>query len=119
MKELAMLNQNKINFHTHNKTLVKSCVQLYHEFWKRRCVVLYDPKEQMKVLQDEVLNILEKASKEEMKGLKTHVEVHAINVINESVDEMVLWVKCTRVFKSIAINILHQDMPNMLNARVT
>ena len=42
----------------------------------------------MKVLTDDVSNIMEEASKEDVGGLKRHVEVHAINDNNASVDDM-------------------------------
>ena len=85
-----MENQNRINFHAHDKALVKSCVHFYHDSWKRRHVALHDPEVQMKVLQDEVLNMLEEENKEEVEGLKIHVEVHDMNDNNASVDEIVL-----------------------------
>ena len=76
--------------------LVQSCVQCYHECWKRRCVALYNPEVQIKVLKDEVLNTLEYTSKEEVEGLKIYVEVHKMNAKNVSVDEMLLLVRGTR-----------------------
>ena len=57
-------------------------------------------KRMIEAPQDEVLNILEEASKEEVEGLKRHVEVHAFNVNNASVDEMLLWVRSAKVFRS-------------------
>ena len=39
VKECAIENQSRIIFHQHNKVLVKSCVQCYHECWKRMCGV--------------------------------------------------------------------------------
>ena len=45
-------------------------------------MVLYDPEVQIKLFKDEVLNIMEEASKDEVEGLKIYVEVHAMNVKN-------------------------------------
>ena len=81
--------------------------------------MLRDPDVKTKVLQDELLNMLEHVSKEEVKGLKRYVEVHAINVNNASSYEMLLWVRIVMVFKSRARKSAHQDSRNMLNARVT
>ena len=64
VKKWIMRNQGRINFHQHNKLLVKSCVQHYHEVWKCGCVLLHNPEVQMKVLKDKVLNMMEKASKD-------------------------------------------------------
>ena len=51
-------------------------------------MVLHNPEAQIKVLKDEVLNILEEASKEEVKGLKRYFELHTMNVINVPVNEI-------------------------------
>ena len=55
-----------MNFHQHNKMLVKRCIQCHHDCWKLRCVVLHDPEVQIKVLKDELLSIMEDASKDEV-----------------------------------------------------
>ena len=83
-----MLNQKRIKFHSHNKVIVKSCVEHYHECWKRRCLVLHKPEMQKKVLKEEVLAVIEEASKEEAYGLRRCVEVHSVNVNISSVEEM-------------------------------
>ena len=41
MKEWEMENQNRIIFHSHDKVLVKGCVQHHQECWKRICVVFH------------------------------------------------------------------------------
>ena len=74
--------QSMINFHQCNKVLIKSCIQYYHECWRRRCVGLHNPEVKMKVLKDRVMTIMEGESKEEAQGLKIHVEVDTINVNN-------------------------------------
>ena len=61
VKEWAMGNHNNVNFHAHNKALVKSCVKFYCECWKRICIVLQNPEMQRKVLKEEVLVITEEA----------------------------------------------------------
>ena len=64
-------NETHFYFHQHDKILVQSCLKYHHKRWKRRCVVLHNPEVQIKVLKDELLNILEEVSKEEVEGLKT------------------------------------------------
>ena len=80
--------------------------------------MLHKLEVQIKVLKDEVLNILEDESTEEVEGLKSYVEVHTMNVNNASVDEILLWVRSERSFKRISGNSVHQDMRNMLNVRL-
>ena len=82
VKEWVMGNQGRIDFPQCNTVVVKICVQHYHECQKRRCVALHNPKVQIEKLKDEVLNIMEEASKDEVEGLKIYVEVHAMNVKN-------------------------------------
>ena len=69
-KEWVMVNQRRINFHRYNKVLVESCAHNCHECWKCVCVVMCNPEVQIKVLKNEVLNILQAASIEKAKGLK-------------------------------------------------
>ena len=69
-------HQGRINFLQHNKVLVQSCAQHYHECWTRRCVVLCEPEVQIKVLKDEVLHIFEEENKEEVGGLKRRRSTH-------------------------------------------
>ena len=45
------------------KVFVKCYVHFYHEFWKTRCAVLRNPEVQKNVLKEEVLVIMEEASK--------------------------------------------------------
>ena len=59
-----------------------------NEGWKRRCAALHGLEVQKKVLKDEVLAIIEEASKEEVGGLRRHVEVHNMNVNVASMEEM-------------------------------
>ena len=62
---------------------------------------------------------MEEAIKEEMERLKRYVEVYVINVNNASVDDILLWVRSARVFKSRSRKSTYQDSRNMLNTRVT
>ena len=112
-----MGNKGKIKFRQHNKVLVQSCVQYYHECWKRRCVVLHNPEVQKKVLKEESLKIMVEACKEEVEGLRRYVAVHKINLNAASVDEILSWVRSVRVFKKRACKSEHQDIRKMLNAR--
>ena len=45
------------------KVFVKCYVHFYHEFWKTRCAVLRNPEVQKNLLKEEVLVIMEEASK--------------------------------------------------------
>lgn len=63
VKKLAMENQNRINFHSHDKVLLKSCVEFYHECCKRRCIVLCNLEAQNKVLQKKHWQLQEKKVK--------------------------------------------------------
>ena len=117
-KEWVMGNKGRIDFHQQNKVLVQICIQCYHECWKRRCVVLHDLEVRITLLKDEVLNILEDASKEEVEELKTYVELHTMNVNNASVDEIMLWVRSVRVFKRKSGKSVHQDMRSIMNVIV-
>ena len=64
VKEWAIGNHNISKLHVHNKVLVKSCVHLYHEFWKIRRIMLHKLEVQQKVLQEEVEVIMEETNKE-------------------------------------------------------
>ena len=70
MKEWIVSNQKWIGFKSCSKVICKMCVQYDHECWKRRFVVLHEPEVQRKVLQDEVLSIIEEASKVLVEGLR-------------------------------------------------
>ena len=59
-----MGNHNINKLHAPNKVLVKSCVNFYHECWKRKCIVLHDPEVQQKVLKEEVEVMIEEENKE-------------------------------------------------------
>ena len=70
-----------------------------HECWKKRCVVLHEPEVQSKVLQNQVLAIVQALRKEEAVGLREFSEVHSMNAHEISVEEMLLWVRSVRIFK--------------------
>ena len=97
-----MENQNSINFHSHDKVLVKCCVECYHKCWKRRCVALHNLEVQKKVLKEEALDIMEDASKQELKWLRRYVEVHRLNLNVVSVEQMSSWVRSAAVIKNRA-----------------
>ena len=77
-----------MNFHLHNKVLIKNCVKHYHDCWKRRCVVLHSLEVQRKVLKEDVLAMMEEGSKHEVIGLRRHVEVHKMNENEVTIEEM-------------------------------
>ena len=119
VKEWVMGNDNNINFHTCNKVLVKSSVTFYHDYWKRRCVVLHEPQFQIKALKEEVLVIMDEAEKDVIKGLSGYVQIHRLNVNEASLDELLSWVRSARVFKKRAGRNESQNIRNMLNATIT
>ena len=118
-KEWVIVNQERINFHHNSELLVKSFAKHYHECWKCRCVVLHAPEVQIKSLKDEVLSVIEEASKHETKRLKRYIEVRTMNVNNESACGIILWVRSARVCKTRARKSTHEEMRNMLNVRLT
>ena len=81
-----MGNNNNIDFYPHSKSLVKSCIHVYHECWKRRCMVLHNQELQHNVLKEEVSAIMEETSKEEIEALNRYFQIHKINS-NEAFSE--------------------------------
>ena len=73
---------------------------------------------QRKVLQDEVLLIVEAASREEVEWLRRHVTMHSMNVNEASAEEILSWVRSIKAFKKIHSNNKNQDVQNMLMAKV-
>ena len=63
MKEWVVSNHKPIYFKLYNKVVVKMCVENFSECSKRRYIVLHEPEVQRKILQDEVLAIVEEESK--------------------------------------------------------
>ena len=59
--------------------------------------------------------IKKEANKEEIEGLRRHVQIHEINSNDASTEEMFSWTRSVRVFKSRALKSEDQDMRNMTN----
>ena len=59
VKERIVNNGECVSFHTHNKILIKYCVNFYVECWKRRCVRLHSLEAQMQVLKEDAIALLE------------------------------------------------------------
>ena len=114
----VMENINSVNFHPHNKVLIAHFVKYYYECWKIRCVVLHSLDVKKKLLKEDILEILEEASKDEVVGLRRHAEVHKMNDNNGIISKMVSWVRSERLFERRATKSVHKDMINMTNARV-
>ena len=117
VKEWIVHNEECVNFHTCDKILIKCCVQFYVECWKRRCVRLHSSEVQMKVLKEDAIELLDNARKDEVKGLKRHVEVHRIEVNEATNDELLCWIMSVRSFKKRAKKNVHQDIRNAMNMR--
>ena len=64
--------------------------------------MLHESEVQKKVSQDKVLEIVEEVSKEDIAGLRRHVEVRSLNVNGASVEEIASWVRSVRLFKKMA-----------------
>ena len=77
----------------------------------------HEQEEQKKVLQDEVLSIVEESIKEEVSGLRRCVEVHSSSVNEASVEQMMSWVRSVGMFKKRYSKIKNQDIRKMLMAR--
>ena len=59
VKEWIAGNGHGVNFHNHNKILIKSCMHFYVECWKRRCIRLHSPEIQMKLLKEDAIALLD------------------------------------------------------------
>ena len=118
VKEWVVGNEYGVNLHNYNNILIKCCVQFYVECWKRRCIRLHSPEVQMKVLKEDAIVLLDDSRKDEVKGLKRHVEVNRIDVNEATNDQLVSWIKSVRIFKKRAKKNVHQDIRNMMNMRL-
>ena len=79
---------------------------------------LHNSEVQKNVLKEEVLVIMEEASKEEIEGLSRHLQIYKINSNEASTEEFLSWVRSVRVFKKRSRKSEYQDMRNMLNVIV-
>ena len=98
MKDWTVGNEDCVSFHTHDKILTKGCVQFHEVCWKRRRSRLSAPEVQMKVLKQGAISLLEDARKDEVKGLKRHVEVSRIEASEATSDELLSWIKSMGIF---------------------
>ena len=118
VKEWIVGNECGVNFHNYNEILTKCCGQFHVECWKRRCVRLHSPEVQMKVLKEDAIALLDNARKDEVKGLKRHVEVNSMDVNEATNDQLVSWIKSVRIFKKRAKKNVHQDIRSVMNMRL-
>ena len=114
----AIDTYNIVNFYPYNKGLIENFIKNYHDYCKRRCIVLHSTDGQRKVLKEDALTKIEEASMYEVVGLKIHVEFHKMNVSNATIEDMLSRVRSTRVYKRIVIKRVNQCIRNMMNARV-
>ena len=70
------------------------------------------------MLKEDVLAIIEEASKDEVVGLRRHVEFHKMDVNDAIVEEILSWVRSIRVFKRRATKSVNRYIRNMMNVRV-
>ena len=56
----------------------------------------------MKVLKEDAIVLLDDARKDEVKVLKTHVEVNRVEVNEATNDQLLSWIKSLRIFKKRA-----------------
>ena len=61
------------------------------------------PEVQKNVLKEEALVIMGEASKEEIEGLSSHVQIYKIKSNEASLEELLSWVRSARVFKKRAL----------------
>ena len=59
MKEWITGNGHGVNFHNHNKILIKCCVHFNVECWKRKCIRLYSLEMKIKVLKEDAIALLD------------------------------------------------------------
>ena len=66
---------------------------------------MHDPEELRKLLKDEVLIIIEEAEKDVINGLRRHVQIHKLSVNEVSIEELLSWVRSSRVLKREQVKI--------------
>ena len=54
VKEWIDVNEGKVDFHGHNRVLIKICVSFYHECWKSRYIVLHLEEYKTNILRKQV-----------------------------------------------------------------
>ena len=79
------------------------------------CVVLHNPEVKKMVLKEEVLVIIEETEKDTIKGLSRQVQIHKLNLNEALTEDLLSWVRSTRVFKKRAGQNKSQDIRNMFN----
>ena len=89
------------------------CVNLYHDCWKKRCVVLHDPSMQFIGLKNEIERAKEKYLNGSTEELKKYVDVHKIDENSTDSIHMLLWVKSERDFIKSAKKRVKQNIRNL------
>ena len=113
VKELVMIPQKSVKFNPHNRVLIVMCVNLYHDCWKKRCVVLHDPSMQLIGLKNEIERAKEKYLNGSTEELKKYVDVHKIDENSTDSIHMLLWVKSERDFIKRAKKRVKQNIRNL------
>ena len=79
-------------------------------------MLLHDPEVKEKVSKEEKLAITEESSKEEVEGLRRHVEVYKMSLIATLAEEILSWIRSVSVLKKGECKSEHQIIRNMLNS---
>ena len=74
------------------------------------------PDAQKKELKEDALATIEEASKDQVIGVRRHVEVCNMSENNGAIEEMMSWVRSVRVFKRRVTKSVNQHTRNMMNA---
>ena len=72
----------------------------------------------MKVLKEDAIALLDDSRKAEVKGLKTYVEVHRIDVNGATNDQLLSWIKSMKILKKRTKKNVYQDVRNMIKMRL-
>ena len=110
VKEWVVVNDENVNYHEHNRILVKSFARFYHEFQKERCEALHTENKQREVLEEETKNMKEEATKGTIKGLKNYADSCEIDEKEEKVSTMKSWRSGFRSFVRNAPKTVHSKI---------
>ena len=73
---------------------------------------------QKKAFNEDLLETIEEARKDEVTGLRRCVEAHKMSGNNGTIQEILSWVKITRTFNRRVTKSVNKNIRNMMNSRV-